>query len=165
MMEPTRGIRHRVGSRRSRPEDSFIHILKVRELPFISGSRVVGQIGSYERRCLTALAALPWRPTAGKRREYSGAAQNDDLNVGLESDTFVASLSNVPLSASLQQAVPDVSGFARVANHPRALQRHGRRDQYIETWGLTIEHELPARVLLAGSYLGTHEVRLFSRER
>jgi hypothetical protein len=94
---------------------------------------------------------------------YSGAAQNDDLNAGLESDTFVASLSNVALSASLQQAVPDVSGFARVANHPRALQRHGRRDQYVETWGLTIEHELPARVLLAGSYLGTHGVRLFSR--
>jgi hypothetical protein len=94
---------------------------------------------------------------------YSGAAQNDDLNAGLESDTFVASLSNVPLSTSLQQAVPDVSGFARVANHPRALQRHGRRDQYVETWGLTIEHELPARFLLATSYLGTHGVRLFSR--
>jgi hypothetical protein len=94
---------------------------------------------------------------------YSGAAQNDDLNAGLESDTFVASVSSAPLSAALQQAVPDVSGFASVANHPRALQRHGRRDQYIETWGLTIEHELPARVLLAASYLGTHGVRLFSR--
>jgi hypothetical protein len=94
---------------------------------------------------------------------YSGAAQNDDLNAGLESDTFVASVSGVPLSPGLQQAVPDVSGFARVANHPRALQRHGRRDQYVETWGLTIEHELPARVLLSASYLGTHGVRLFSR--
>ena len=94
---------------------------------------------------------------------YSGAAQNDDLNAGLESDTFVASLSNVPLSPALQQAVPDTSGFARVANHPRALQRHGRRDQYVETWGLTIEHELPARVLLGASYLGNHGVRLFSR--
>jgi carboxypeptidase family protein len=95
---------------------------------------------------------------------YSGAAQNDDLNAGLESDTFVASLNgSIPLSAALQQAVPDVSGFARVANHPRALQRHGRRDQYVETWGLTIERELPARVLLSTSYLGTHGVRLFSR--
>jgi len=95
---------------------------------------------------------------------YSGAAQNDDLNAGLESDTFVASLNgSIPLSPALQQAVPDVSGFARVANHPRALQRHGRRDQYVETWGLTVERELPARVLLAGSYLGTHGVRLFSR--
>ncbi|MGB7849221.1 MAG: TonB-dependent receptor [Candidatus Acidiferrum sp.] len=95
---------------------------------------------------------------------YSGAAQNDDLNAGLESDTFVASLNGpIPLSAALQQAVPDVSGFARVANHPRALQRHGRRDQYTETWGLTIEHELPAHFLLSGSYLGAHGVRLFSR--
>jgi len=94
---------------------------------------------------------------------YSGAAQNDDLNAGLESDTFIASVNGVALSPSLQQAVPDVTGFAKVANHPRALQRHGRRDQYVETWGLTIEHELPARVLLSASYLGTHGVHLFSR--
>jgi len=94
---------------------------------------------------------------------YSGAAQNDDLNAGLESDTFIASVSGVPLSASLQQTVPDVSGFARVANHPRALQRHGRRDQYVVAWGLTIEHELPAGFLFSTSYLGDHGVRLFSR--
>jgi hypothetical protein len=95
---------------------------------------------------------------------YSGAAQNDDLNAGLESDTFIASISgSIPLIPAYQQTVPDVSGFPRVANHPRALQRHGRRDQYVETWGLTIEHELPARVLLGASYLGTHGVRLFSR--
>jgi hypothetical protein len=95
---------------------------------------------------------------------YSGAAQNDDLNAGLESDTFVASISGtIPLIPAYQQAVPDVSGFPRVANHPRALQRHGRRDQYVETWGLTIEHQLPAGFLLSGSYLGTHGVRLFSR--
>jgi Carboxypeptidase regulatory-like domain len=95
---------------------------------------------------------------------YSGAAQNDDLNAGLESDTFVASLNGpIALSAALQQTVPDVSGFARVANHPRALQRHGRRDQYVEAWGLTIEHQLPAGFLLSTSYLGDHGVRLFSR--
>jgi hypothetical protein len=43
------------------------------------------------------------------------------------------------------------------------LQRHGRRDQYVEAWGITIEHQLPAGFLLSTSYLGDHGVRLFSR--
>jgi len=94
---------------------------------------------------------------------YSGAAQNDDLNAGLESDTFRASVDSVPLSPSLQQETPDLSGFPRAANHPRALQRRGRRDQYVETWGLTVENELPAKFLFLSSYLGSHGVRLFSR--
>jgi hypothetical protein len=100
---------------------------------------------------------------------YSGAAQNDDLNAGLESDTFRASVIAPPLTPALEQETPDLSGFSgtngfsKAANHPRALQRQGRRDQYVETWGLTIEHELPAHFLFSTSYLGTHGVRLFSR--
>ena len=104
---------------------------------------------------------------------YSGAAQNDDLNAGLESDTFratVAPASGVlPLDPVFQREFPDLSGFTgangltKAANHPRALQRQGRLDQYVETWGLTVEHELPARVLLTTSYLGSHGVHLFSR--
>jgi hypothetical protein len=96
---------------------------------------------------------------------YSGAAQNDDLNAGLESDTFRATVNSVPLTPALQQETPDLSGIgaSKAAAHPRALQRHGRRDQYVETWGLIVEHELPARVLLSASYLGTHGVHLFSR--
>jgi len=46
---------------------------------------------------------------------------------------------------------------------PRALQRHGRRDLYAETWGLTIDHELPANFLASAQYLGSRGVRLFSR--
>jgi hypothetical protein len=104
---------------------------------------------------------------------YHGAAQNDDLNAALESDTFRAvvtpSSGFIPLSPAFQQTTPDLSGFTgangfnKAANHPRALQREGRRDLYAEEWGLTIEHELPASFLLSTSYLGTHGVRLFSR--
>jgi hypothetical protein len=100
---------------------------------------------------------------------YSGAAQNDDLNAGLESDTFRASVVAPPLTPALEQETPDLSGFtgtngfSKAANHPRALQRQGRRDQYVESWGLTIEHELPARLVYSTSYLGSHGVRLFSR--
>ena len=94
---------------------------------------------------------------------YHGAAQNDDLNAGLESDTFTGSIQNVQLSPALQQTVPDTTGFSNAANQPRALQRHGRRDLYTETWGLTVDHELPANFLIAASYLGSHGVRLFAR--
>ena len=99
---------------------------------------------------------------------YSGAAQNDDLNAGLESDTFRASLiatqnSPLPLIPAYQQAIPDLSGASGTANHPRALQRLSRRDQYVETWGLTIENQFPEGFLFSASYLGNHGVRLFSR--
>jgi hypothetical protein len=94
---------------------------------------------------------------------YHGAAQNDDLNAGLESDTFRASVNSPTLTPGLEQGTPDLTGFASLANHPRALQREDRRDLYSETWGLTIEHELPAGFLFSTSYLGSHGVHLFSR--
>lgn len=97
---------------------------------------------------------------------YHGAAQNDDLNSGLESDTFRVTVNqSIPLSSAYEQAFPDLSGLggAKAANHPRALQRQDRRDLYAEEWGLTIEHQLPAGFLLSTSYLGSHGVRLFSR--
>jgi hypothetical protein len=117
--------------------------------------------------------SLAWAPSAlhGKTVVragfgiYHGAAQNDDLNAGLESDTFRATVQGVTISPALEQEIPDLSGLGtqKQANHPRALQREDRRDLYVEEWGLTIEHELPARFLLSASYLGSHGVRLFSR--
>jgi hypothetical protein len=104
---------------------------------------------------------------------YHGAAQNDDLNAGLESDTFrvkVAQPSSglFPLSPAYEQTEPDLSGLPatqvqKQASHPRALQRQGRRDLYAEEWGLTIDHELPADFLFSMQYIGTRGVRLFSR--
>jgi hypothetical protein len=100
---------------------------------------------------------------------YHGAAQNDDLNAGLESDTFRASIQGPPLTPALEQEIPDLSGFTgsnglqKAAEHPRALQRQDRRDLYAEEWGLTIEHQLPAGFLFSTSYLGSHGVHLFSR--
>lgn len=97
---------------------------------------------------------------------YSGAAQNDDLNAGLESDTTRTTLnaapgSPLPLIPEYQQAMPVLPGGG--ANHPRALQRMNRLDQYVETWGLSIENQLPANFLFSASYLGSHGVHLFSR--
>ena len=101
---------------------------------------------------------------------YHGAAQNDDLNAGLESDRYTAfanfdpSGPGTPLLPQYQQTNPDLSSLAITPQQqPRALQRHGRRDLYVETWGLTVDHELPAHFLFSEQYLGSHGVRLFSR--
>jgi hypothetical protein len=96
---------------------------------------------------------------------YHGAAQNDDLNAGLESDTFRSFLQGVGLQAGYEVASPDQALLvsAAAANQPRALQRQGRRDLYAEEWGLTIDHELPAGFMFTIQYLGSHGVRLFSR--
>jgi len=101
---------------------------------------------------------------------YHGAAQNDDLNAGLESDRYTAfsnfdpSGTGTPLLPQYQQTTPDFSSLPITPQQqPRALQRHGRRDLYAETWGLTIDRELPSNFLASGQYLGSRGVRLFSR--
>ena len=98
---------------------------------------------------------------------YHGAAQNDDLNAGLESDTFRVKVNQtLPLSPAYEQTAPDLSGLTAVqkaASHPRALQRENRVDLYAETWGATVEHELPSNFLISAQYLGSHGVHLFSR--
>lgn len=101
---------------------------------------------------------------------YHGAAQNDDLNAGLESDRYTAyanfdpSGNGTPLLPQYQQVNPDLSSLILTPQQqPRALQRHGRRDLYAETWGLTVDRELPSNFLASAQYLGSRGVRLFSR--
>ena len=97
---------------------------------------------------------------------YHGAAQNDDLNAGLESDTFRVKVNQtIPLDPAFEQTTPDLSGVTsqKQASHPRALQRQGRRDLYAENWGLTVETQLPANFLFSTQYIGSRGVRLFSR--
>jgi hypothetical protein len=120
---------------------------------------------------------LAWAPSALHGKTvirsgfgiYHGAAQNDDLNAGLESDRFTAFLNLpngglTPLLPAYQQAIPNLSGLSvGTQQQPRALQRHGRRDLYAEDWGLTVEHELPANFLASAQYIGSRGVRLFSR--
>ena len=117
--------------------------------------------------------SLAWAPGAMHGRTviragygiYHGAAQNDDLNAGLESDTFrILVNQSTPLQPAYAQQDPNLSSIAsKQGNHPRALQREGRRDLYVETWGLTVEHQLPASFIASAQYIGNRGVHLFSR--
>src|SRR5579862_8215009 len=127
--------------------------------------------------------ALAWAPSALHGKTvfrvgggiYHGAAQNDDLNAGLESDTFRVLVNsfgtcNTPpcpnLLSEFQQQDPTFTGLndtSKQASHPRALQRQGRRDLYVESWTLGVEHQLPANFTASAQYLGSRGVRLFSR--
>src|SRR6202040_2309588 len=118
--------------------------------------------------------SLAWAPSALNGKTvvragfgiYHGAAQNDDLNAGLESDTFrIKTTTAVTLNPAFEQTTPDLSSISttKAGSHPRALQRQDRRDLYAETWGLTIEHTLPANFLFSTQYLGSRGLRLFSR--
>jgi hypothetical protein len=122
--------------------------------------------------------ALAWAPSEFHGKTvfragggiYHGAAQNDDLNAGLESDTFrvlINSLGAGPnLQSQFEQKDPTFSGLSaasKQASHPRALQREGRRDLYVETWTASVEHQLPANFTAQAQYLGSRGVRLFSR--
>ena len=121
--------------------------------------------------------SIAWAPTRFHGKNvvragfgiYHGAAQNDDLNAGLESDRFTAFINlpagqGTPLLPQYQQAIPDLTGAPiGTLQQPRALQRHGRRDLYVETWGLTLDNELPRNFQFSVQYLGSRGVRLFSR--
>jgi len=119
--------------------------------------------------------AIAWAPEAldGKTVVragfgiYHGAAQNDDLNAGLESDELRyqvgAATTITPLIAQQDPDFSGIPGTSKVGEHPRALQRQGRRDLYAENWGLTVEQELPANFTYSMQYLGSRGVRLFSR--
>jgi hypothetical protein len=101
---------------------------------------------------------------------YSGAAQNDDRNASLESDNLRQGLQqgvDVPdgmlnYGPGFLTIPPDFGVPAVPTLQPRALFRH-HRDLYVEQWGLTVQHELPANFLFTTSYLGSHGVRLFAR--
>ena len=123
--------------------------------------------------------ALAWAPSAmhgstvirGGYGIYHGAAQNDDLNAGLESDTFRVIVNNFGttgpnLQDQFLQQDPTFTGLGNISkagSHPRALQRQGRRDLYVETWTLAMEHQLPANFTASAQYLGSRGLRLFSR--
>ncbi len=120
--------------------------------------------------------AFAWAPSALHSKTvirsgfgiYSGAAQNDDLNAALESDNVrIGAAAPAPytfiFSDGYLQDPPNFGVSTTAEPRPRALIRKGRRDLYVEEWGLTVDQALPGSFLLTTSYLGSHGVRLFAR--
>ena len=60
------------------------------------------------------------------------------------------------LNPAFEQTIPISQRYRpqKQASHPRALQREGRRDFYVEEWGLTVEHELPSEFPGLGAIFG-----------
>ena len=106
-------------------------------------------------------------------RPTAGAAQNDDLNAGLESDTFRVKVQVVPASVqtACEQEIPDLSGPSPPSAGqgppiiPRELQR--RRSPQSLCRGMGRDRSsisFPLNFLVSASFtLGSHGVRLFSR--
>ncbi|MFY9531043.1 MAG: TonB-dependent receptor [Candidatus Acidiferrales bacterium] len=102
---------------------------------------------------------------------YHGAAQNDDENAALESDRVTGSLSaaDLPPGQTLSfgpgdlQNPPNFGASVTPLPAVRALIRSGRRDLYVEEWGLTIDQALPGNFMFETAYLGSHGARLFAR--
>lgn len=129
---------------------------------------------SQDYRDIDPRMGIAWAPSALDGKTviragfgiYHGAAQNDDENAGLESDTYRVKVNQAtPMNAAYAQEIPDLSGLpvSRAAAHPRALQRQDRRNLYVEEWGLTVEQAIPDNFIFSASYLGSHGVRLFQR--
>lgn len=100
---------------------------------------------------------------------YHGAGQNDDLNAGFESDNIRVGLSQANTTQPLKfsngylQDPPNFGVAVQALPAVRALQREGRRDLYVEEWGLTVDQALPGNFVFSTAFLGSHGARLFAR--
>jgi len=93
---------------------------------------------------------------------YHAPAQNDDRNAALESsDVRVAltSADNPNISFPIE---PFLSEAYSQGQTPRALYRH-HRDLYAMEYGLSVQRNLPAGILLDAGYFGSGGRRLFAR--
>ncbi len=93
---------------------------------------------------------------------YHAPAQNDDRNAALESSDVRVSLTsadNPNISFPIDPFLPEAYSQGQT---PRALYRH-HRDLYAMEYGLSIQQNLPAGILLDTGYFGSGGRRLFAR--
>jgi hypothetical protein len=93
---------------------------------------------------------------------YSGPGQNDDTNAAFESNDFRIS-ANTDIIPNLSYPIDPFLPLASVvARTPRALERN-RHDLYVNSWGFSIQQELPASFMLQTSYMGSEAIDNFER--
>ena len=93
---------------------------------------------------------------------YHAPAQNDDRNAALESSDVRVGLSsadNPNLSFPIEPFLPQAFSQGQT---PRALYRH-HLDLYAMEYGLSVQQNLPAGVVLDTGFFGSSGRRLFAR--
>ena len=111
--------------------------------------------------------AFAWAPNNNGRTliragfgMYHEDGQLDDQNLPISNEVFAYSLSNktIPdLSFPLTPFLSDTTGIVS----PRAQDRR-RKDTYVEQWGLSVQHQLPADFVATVSYVGSRGVYLLT---
>jgi hypothetical protein len=111
--------------------------------------------------------ALAWSPRANGQTViragfgiYHEDGQLDDQNLPISNEVYAYSLSsaNIPnLSYPITPFLSDTTGIIS----PRDDDRR-RKDMYVEQWGLSVQHALPANFVSTIAYVGSQGVHLLT---
>ncbi len=91
---------------------------------------------------------------------YHEDGQLDDQNLPISNEVYAYSLSNKTIPNLSYPITPFLSDTAGIVS-PRADDRR-RKDTYVEQWGLSVQHTLPAEFVGTLSYVGSHGVNLLT---
>jgi hypothetical protein len=114
--------------------------------------------------------ALTWAPEAFHGRTvirtgygiYYGEAQLGDLTGPMNNITSRITLTSSQIPTLTYPVDPFIALGQSIGNAPRALFRN-RKNQSIGQWGFSIQHQLPAGMLLDVGYLGNKGTHMFTR--
>jgi hypothetical protein len=111
--------------------------------------------------------AFAWAPEKNEKTLIRGGfglyhedGQLDDQNLPISNEVYAYSLSNktIPnLSYPITPFLSDTTGIVSPRNDDRR-----RKDTYVEQWGLSVQHALPADFVGTLSYVGSHGVYLLT---
>lgn len=111
--------------------------------------------------------ALAWSPGQNGKTVlragfgiYHEDGQLDDQNLPISNEVFAYSLSNKTITNLSYPIDPFLSNTPGIIS-PRADDRQ-RKDTYVEQWGLSVQHFLPADVVGTFSYVGSKGIHLLT---
>jgi hypothetical protein len=146
-----------------------------RMAPFdeINGVFLPASAGPYEPdyNNIAPRVSLAWAPKAFKDKTvirtgygiYYGPGQNDDVFGPIESieESSALSTADVPsgMSWPIDPWLPQMKSQGRT---PRHLKRD-RGDEYSQQWGLNIQQQLPAQIVMQVGYNGNNAHKILSR--